>query len=89
MYHHNPGLFSQLNCAEILNVIVFFVCQVDTGPVSNVYLRNLASQTEYTVSVFALYDGVQSEALKGVFTTSKDSSFKVRTQCNTKNEFAL
>ncbi|KAF5901087.1 collagen alpha-1(XIV) chain isoform X1, partial [Clarias magur] len=43
--------------------------EVETGPVSNVYLRNLSSQTEYAVSVFAVYDGDQSEPLKGVFTT--------------------
>lgn len=55
------------------------------GPVSNVYLRNLASQTEYTVSVFAVYDGDQSEPLKGIFTTSKNSSFKVHTECYNKS----
>lgn len=66
---------------------LYFVTQVETGPVSNVYLRNLASQTEYTVSVFAVYDGDQSEPLKGVFTTSKNSSFKIHPEYDNKSHF--
>lgn len=53
------------------------------------YLRNLASQTEYAVSVFAVYDGDQSEPLKGVFTTSKGCSLKVHTECDDENNFAV
>ncbi|KTG38707.1 hypothetical protein cypCar_00013727, partial [Cyprinus carpio] len=43
--------------------------QVDLGPVTNVYLKNLSPLTEYTVEVFALYDAGQSEALSGRFNT--------------------
>ncbi|XP_043078905.1 collagen alpha-1(XIV) chain-like [Puntigrus tetrazona] len=43
--------------------------QVDLGPVTNVYLKNLSPLTEYTVAVFALYDAGQSEALSGGFNT--------------------
>jgi len=49
----------------------FSALQVKLGPVTNVYLQNLSPLTEYTVAVFALYDGGQSEALSGGFTTSE------------------
>ncbi|KAL1259248.1 hypothetical protein QQF64_009825, partial [Cirrhinus molitorella] len=43
--------------------------EVNLGPVTNVYLKNLSPLTEYTVAVFALYDAGQSEALSGGFST--------------------
>lgn len=49
----------------------FSSLQVELGPVTNVYLKNLSPLTEYTVGVFALYDAGQSEALSGGFTTSE------------------
>ncbi|XP_049336161.1 collagen alpha-1(XIV) chain isoform X2 [Astyanax mexicanus] len=43
--------------------------EVELGPVSSVYLKNLASVTEYSVAVFAVYGDGQSEALNGGFIT--------------------
>uniref|UniRef100_W5LGS1 Collagen type XIV alpha 1 chain n=1 Tax=Astyanax mexicanus TaxID=7994 RepID=W5LGS1_ASTMX len=46
--------------------------EVELGPVSSVFLKNLASVTEYSVAVFAVYGDGQSEALNGGFITSKN-----------------